>query len=237
MKRSFLVLALILGMLVIQPVVSRAQPLSPVGSWEVIISGADRGTSMMTFSNDLSVSGYGILRKQFGLFTLTGHWGFDTNGNVVVAYLQSLNGVDTAVSFTARVLHSGRFHAKGTGTGGALQFKGAIVSDFPNLSGSWTAAVKRRGKSLHETYTITASTNFPAVFDVTGDGLGDTGSFTLTGAIIAASNNKLNASIDRTFGVDTQRSALYGRFKPKKPELDLKGVDDTDAHLSIKAAQ
>jgi hypothetical protein len=191
----------------------------------------------MTFSNDLSVSGYGIVRKQFGLFTLTGHWGFDTNGNVVVAYVQSLNGADTAVSFTANVLRSGKFRAKGSSTDGALQFKGMVVSDFPDLSGSWTAAVKHRGKTLHETYAIAASTNFPAVFDVTGNGLSDTGSFTLTGSIIATSNNRLNASIDRTFGVNTQRSALYGRFKSAKPEMDLKGVDDTAGHLAITAVQ
>ena len=236
MKRSFLVWALFLGTWVVQPDVLGAQPLSPVGTWEVVISGVSRGTSMMTFSNDFSVSGYGIERKQFGLFTLTGNWGFDTNGNVVVAYLQSLNGVNTAVSFTAIVQHSGKFRAKGTGTSGGLQFRGAVAaSDFPVLSGSWTAVVKRHGKTLHEAYTITASTNFPAVFDVTGDGLSDTGSFTLSGAFIATSHNQLNVSIDRIFGVDTQRSSLYGKFKPATPEMALKGVDDTDAHLTIRA--
>jgi hypothetical protein len=237
MKRLFLISALFLGTLGIQSVVSGAQPISPVGSWEVVISGAARGISIMTFSNDTSVSGYGIVRKQFGLFTLTGNWGFDTNGNVVVACVQSLNGADTAISFTANVRHSGTFQAKGSSTAGALQFKGATVSDFPDLTGSWTAAVKNRGKILHETYTITASTNFPAVFDVTGNGLSNTGSFTLTGSIIAASNNRLNASIDRTFGVTTHRSALYGLFKPAKPEMVLKGVDDTAGHLSIIAVQ
>jgi hypothetical protein len=237
MKRLFWVSALFLGTWVVQPVVSGAQPLSPVGSWEVVISGADRGTSMMTFSNDFSVSGYGIERKQFGLFTLTGNWGFDTNGDVVVAYLQSLNGVGTAVNFTARVQHSGKFRAKGTGTSGGLQFRGAVVSDFPDLSGSWSAAVKRRGKTLLETYTITASTNFPAVFDVTGGGLSDTNAFTLLGTLIVTSHNQLNVSIDRTFGVDTQRSSLYGRYKPAKPEMALKGVDNVDAHLTIKATR
>jgi hypothetical protein len=237
MKRSFLVSALFWGMLVVQSVVARTQPISPVGSWEVTILGSERGTSMMTFSNDLSVSGYGILQRQFGLFTLTGHWGFDTNGNVVVAYVQSLNGTDTAVSFTARVRRSGRFHARGkrTGANGGLQFKGEAVSDLPDLRGSWIATIKRRSETFNETYTITASTNFPAVYNVTGDGSSDAGSFTLSGMIITTSNNKLNASIDRTFGAGTQRSSLYGRVKPKKSEMDLKGVDDTKAHLAIKA--
>jgi len=237
MKRLFLISALYLGTVGVQSVVSGAQPISPVGSWEVVISGAARGSSIMTFSNDTSVSGYGILRKQFGLFTLTGNWGFDTNGNVVVAYVQALNGVNTAISFTANLRHSGTFQAKGSSTAGALQFKGATVSDFPDLTGSWTAMVLRHGKTLHETYAVAASTNLPAVFNVTGNGLSDTGSFTLTGSIIATSNNKLNVSIDRMFGVDTQRSSLYGRFKPAKPELVLKGVDDTDAHLTIKATK
>jgi hypothetical protein len=57
------------------------------------------------------------------------------------------------------------------------------------------------------------------------------------GTLIVTSHNQLNVSIDRTFGVDTQRSSLYGRYKPAKPEMALKGVDNVDAHLTIKATR
>lgn len=238
MKRSFLIAALFLGGLVVHPAVVRGQTLSPVGTWEVILLGADKGTAMMTFSNDFTVSGYGIARKQFGLFTLTGTWAFSAPGEVVVAYVQTVNGVGSAVSFKALLLRNGRFRAKGTGPGGSnFHFKGDQPANLPDLSGSWTASGKRRGKSLNELYTVTASTNFPAVFDVTGMGLSDAGSFTLTGAIIASSRNQLNASIDRTFGVDIQRSSLFGKVKPSKPEMQLQGIDDTRAHLKLKVTQ
>ena len=238
MKRSFLVLGLFWGALVLQPAVSQGQTLSPVGTWEVTILGSDPGTSMMTFSTNLTVSGYGITRKRFGLFTLTGNWGFDSHGDVVVACVQSFNGTNTATSFAARLRRSGRFSAKGTGTSGHFRFKGETVTDFPDLGGLWTATVKRRGKTLRETYTISASTNFPAVFDVTGQGLSDTGSYTLTGEIITTSHNKLNASIDRTFsGPDNVRSSLSGEVKPRKPVMSLRGDDDTGAALVIKAIQ
>ena len=238
MKRSLLVSALFLGAWVVQPAISRGQTLSPVGTWEVTILGSDRGTSMMTFSNDLTLTGYGITQKRFGFFTLAGNWSLDSNGNVIVSYVQSINGVGSGgASFTTRLSRSGRFRAKGSdNTGKTLRFKGQQPSSFPDLSGSWTAVGKRRSRALLETYNIAASTNFPAVFDVTGNGQsGDTGSFTLSGAIITTSNNKLNASIDRTFGVDTQRSSLAGIFKPRNSDMQLKGDDDTNAHLALKA--
>ena len=237
MKRSFLVWALFLGAWVGQPAISRGAALSPVGTWEVSIVGSDRGTSIMTFSNDLTVTGCGITRDQFGFFALAGTWSLDAHGGVIVSYVLSTNSVGSGgASFTARLLHSGRFRGKGHSShGNLLLFKGEQPSSLPGLTGSWTAVVKRRTKTLHETYTITASTNFPAVFDVTGGGLSDTGSFTLSGTIIAMRNNTLNASIDRTFGVDTQHSSLAGRVNAKDFEIQLKGFDDTGAYLRIKA--
>jgi hypothetical protein len=193
----------------------------------------------MTFSNDLTVTGCGITRDQLGFFTLAGNWSLDAHGGVIVSYVMSTNGLGSGgASFTARLSHSGRFRGNGHDNDGkVLYLTGEQPASLPDLTGSWTAVVKRHTKTLHETYTITASTNFPAVFDVTGDGLSDTGSFTLSGTIIATSNNKLNASIDRTFGVDTQHSLLTGRVKSGSSDMQLKGDDDTNAHLAIKATR
>ena len=237
MKRSVLVFALFGGVLFLQPAISRGQSLTPVGTWEVTTAGTDRGTSMMTFSNDFTVSGYGITQKQFGLSTLTGNWGFNSHGDAVVAYVQALDGTNTAASFTARMLSSRRFLAKGTGTSGKFRFQGVQPTDVPDLAGSWVATVKRHGKTLHETYTISVSSNLPGVFDVAGQGLSDTGSYTLTGEIIAAPHNKLNASIDRTFGADTTRSAEWGWVTPRRPAMFFDGVDDTGALLRVRVVE
>jgi hypothetical protein len=238
MKRTFLVFALLGGILVFQPAISHGQTLTPVGTWEVTILGPDRGNAMMTFSNDFSVSGYGITRLESGLFTLTGNWGFNSHGDVVVAYLQAFGGTNRAASFTAQLTSADRFTADGKGTDGHFRLKGEAAGAFPDLSGAWTALVKRTGKTLHETYTITASTNFPSVFDVTGSGLSDTGSFTLNGEIIANSHDKLAAFIDRTFsGSNIVASSISGTVKTHKPTMSLHGSDDTGTPLTIKAVQ
>jgi hypothetical protein len=237
MKRLFLVCALILGALVVQPAFVRGQALSPVGSWQVTVMGTDKGTAMMTFSNDLTVSGYGITRRQFGLFTLAGTWNFNKKGDVVVAYVQTLDNVGTAFTFTAHLLRPGKFRAQGVNDNhGVFHFKGEQPLTFPNVSGFWTGVVHRSGKTLIEQYTITG-TNVPALFNITGQGLSDTASFTLTGAIIANSHNQINASIDRTFGTSTQSSSLSGTFRPAKSQMQLTGTDDTGADLTEKATQ
>lgn len=214
-----------------------AQGTSPVGTWEVTILGADRGTAMMTFSTNTTVAGYGITEKQFGLFTLTGNWGYDANSNVVVAFVQSLDGVDAAGSFTAKFVGAGQWRGKGrmTGVGRIFRYKAELATDYPDLSGPWLAEYKQRGRSFFETYEVSPMTNFPGVFDIHGEGIGNTGTYEVSGAIIATSRNRLNASIDRLFGATEVRSSLFGKFKEGDNQLNLKGSDDTGKRLKVEA--
>ena len=111
MKRSFLVCALLLGACVVQPAPVRGQTISPVGTWQVSVLGSEKGIIMMTFSNNYTVSGYGITRRDFGLMTLAGMWGYDSKGDVTAAYIQTTNGVGTAYAFTAHMLGTQRLFA------------------------------------------------------------------------------------------------------------------------------
>ncbi|MGD1019024.1 MAG: hypothetical protein ABSA12_06865 [Verrucomicrobiia bacterium] len=239
MKRSFLICALFLGACVSQPVLSRGQTTSPIGTWQVDILGSEKGILMMTFSNNFTVTGYGIARKQSGFITLAGTWHFDDKGDVLAGYVQTTNGVGMAAfSLTAHMLSPGRFRGKATSSSSrGYRCKGEQPLGFPPLSGSWNAVIKRKGKTLHEEFTATASSNYPAVFDITGQGLSDTTSFTLSGTIIVSAENKVNASIDRTFGTDVQQSSLSGVFKPTRSKMLLDGDDDTGAHLSETATR
>jgi hypothetical protein len=225
-----------LGVLLDQPALSRGQTISPVGTWQVSILGSEKGIVMMTFSNNSTVSGYGVTRKQFGFITLAGNWSFNSKGDVVAACIQTLNGVGSAFTLTAHMLSSGRFRGKATGSGG-YRCKGEQPQSFPDLSGSWNGAVKRNGKALNESFVATASSNYPAVFDVTGQGLSDAASFTLSGTIIVSSHDAVNASLNRTFGTDTQHSSLSGVFKSSRSKIQMSGKDDTHAHLSEIAVQ
>jgi hypothetical protein len=238
MKRSFVICALFLGACVGQPAVSRGQTISPVGTWQVSTLGSEKGILMMTFSNNFTVTGYGITRKQFGFITLAGNWSVNSKGDVVAAYIQTVNGVGTAFTLTAHILSASRFWAKATSHGGGrYQCKGEQSQNFSDLSGSWNAAVKRRGKTLNESFIVTTSSNYPAVFDVTGQGLSDTASFTVSGAIIISSQDAVSASLDRTFGTNVQHSALSGVFKSSRSKLLIKGDDDTGARLSETAVR
>jgi hypothetical protein len=234
MKRSFWVYALVLGVCVVLPALSRGQNISPVGAWQVNVLGSEKGTLIMTFTTNSTVTGYGILRKNFGFITLSGTWGFDSKGDVVAGYTQTANGVSSAFRLKARMLSSIRFRGKATGTSGDYQCKGEQLESYPDLSGTWNGPLKRKGEALYETFVSTLSSNYPAVFDITGSGLGDTGSFTLAGEIIVSSDNKVNALINRTFGTDTQHSSLSGVFKSRHSgdQLRLQGNDDTGAHIS-----
>lgn len=235
MKRSFVICALFLGACVSQPAISRGQTISPVGIWQLSSLDSEKGIAMMTFSNNFTVSGYGITRKQFGFFTLAGTWSFDSHGDVVAGYVQTINDVGTAYSLTAHMLSSSRFRGKATGSSGGYRCKGEQPQSFPDLSGSWQGTAKRKGKPLIESFTATASSNYPAVFDVTGQGLSDSASFTLSGTIIVSSHDAVSASLDRTFGTVTQQSSLSGVFKHTKSKMVLEGNDDTGAHLSETA--
>jgi hypothetical protein len=158
MKRFFLIGTIFLGGFIGQPMLARGQTISPVGTWEVDVLGAEKGVLMMTFSNNFTVSGYGITQKQFGFITLAGNWSTNSKGDVVAAYIQSVNGVGTAYTLTARTLPSGQLRGKATGHGGGYQCRGEQPRSFFDLSGSWNAAVKRKGKTLNESFTTVAST-------------------------------------------------------------------------------
>jgi hypothetical protein len=214
--------------------------ISPVGTWQVSVLGSDRGIIMMTFSNNFTVSGYGITRKDFGLFTLAGTWGFNNKGDVVVSYVETANGVGSGFTLTARMLSADRFRGKAMSPSGSYRCNGEQPESLPDLSGTWNGTVERKGKNLNETFTAaTLSSNSPAVFDISGQGLSGTGSYTLSGTIIVSSENKVNAVIDRTFGTDTRHSSLSGVFKPghSGDQIRLQGTDNTGAHISETATQ
>jgi hypothetical protein len=232
MKRSLWLGAVVLGVIVGQPVLLRGQTISPVGTWQVSVVGSEEGTLMMTFSTNSTVTGYGVTRKQFGFITLAGSWNYDSKGDVVAAYVETANDVGSAFNLTARMLSSGRFLGHARGAGGGYQCKGEQPDGLPDLSGSWNAEIKRKGKAYIEQFTATSSTNYPHVYDIAGQGLSEAGSYTLSGAIIASSRDKVSAAVARTFGADTQTSAVSGNLKHGRSAMSMSGSDDTGAHLT-----
>ncbi len=65
---------------------------SPLGTWEVTISGADKGAQFVTFNDDFSASGFGIRLKTFGLDDVSGRWGFNRKGQITGPFLEQTLG-------------------------------------------------------------------------------------------------------------------------------------------------
>ena len=213
--RRFVVCSVLLFSVIlsIHRVLAAQAASSPVGTWEMTIHRATRGIAMVTFSNDFTVTGYAIATKAFSLFTITGNWGIDDQGNVVASYVEQVDGNNVAGHFTAS-LHGQKLNAHGPTTGGgALNFSAVPATDYPDISGNWVGELKRGTHSAFESYTVTSSTNLPAVFDVTGQGTGPNGVYPITGAIMVTARNFAQGfTVGDPEGTGIVTNSFYGRF-------------------------
>jgi PKD repeat protein len=202
---------------------------SPLGDWEVTISGADKGAQFLTFEDDFRANGFGIRLKTFGLDEVSGHWGFNSKGQItgpfveqtgsttnwtgtLLAPVRSLKSVSGAVSTTAL----GKFH-----------WRGIPTTTFPNLSGMWTGLVAVvRTTPVMVSYVLNANANDSAVFDiVTSDTPG-----AVVGQLLVTSRNKVHGYL--TF--DGKPVTMAGTFSAARLSLILKGTDATAEKVSIK---
>ncbi len=55
---------------------------STVGTWATQIAGKDHGICYLTFSNDMTVAGYGISLDALGPLQLSGNWNLDGHGRL-----------------------------------------------------------------------------------------------------------------------------------------------------------
>jgi T5SS/PEP-CTERM-associated repeat protein len=210
---------------------------SPLGDWEVTISGADKGAQFLTFEDDFTASGYGIRLKTFGLDDVTGHWGFKTNNTkgqvtgpfveqtdgttnwtgVFLGPVKSLKNLSGAVPATNALDHSlGTFHWRGVPATASL-----------DLSGTWTGLVTvARTPAASVSYQFSTNANDSAVFDITTN----TPPGTVVGQLLVTSKNKVYAYV--TF--DGKQLRLSGTYSAVHHSLTLRGKDETGETVSVK---
>ena len=118
---------------------------SPVGTWEVAVSGGASGVGYLTFSSDNSFEGYGISKTSYGLVEYEGTWAI-SNNKIVGTYTEYLDGdylsegtysgtakAGTSISLTALV------------SGKSYKFKGKPTVFLTNISGSYAGSIKQLG--------------------------------------------------------------------------------------------
>jgi hypothetical protein len=204
---------------------------SPLGSWEVTVSGADKGAQFVTFKDDFTASGFGIRLKMFGLEDVSGHWGFNAKGQITGAFLEqtlgSTNWSGTLLG-TAKSLRSVSARVPTTAPS-SYHWKGIAATSFRDLSGTWTGLVTVVKTAAPVSYVLSPNTNNPAVFDI----VTSTAPGTVVGQLLVTSHNRIYGYV--TFS--GKPVTMSGSFNLRKFTMTLKGADIAGEKVGIQIAQ
>jgi hypothetical protein len=216
---------------------SAAEP-SPVGTWEITLSGAEQGLAFATFEEDNEFTGYGLTDDSLGLFTLSGTWTIDSEGRLTGTYTQLVDGGTVNGTLSATVATrtiSGSILAEN----GNFTFKAKPQGTPRNLAGDWEGVATQNRVSLPQSYTL-VPTSLPGVFDITGRGLLlESGDFAITGTALVHSSGKVQLLAISDFIEDRPeiRSSLAGTVKPGRKNNLLRGVDSTGTRLQVRLSR
>ena len=141
------------ALLLLAPAALSAAEPSPVGTWEITLSGAEQGLAFATFEEDKDLIGYGLSDEAPGLFTLTGTWDIDEKGKLTGSYLREADGEFVTGTLTAR-LTDRRIIGSIAAENGNFKFKARPQGTLPNLTGDWDGIATQNRVSLPQSYTI-----------------------------------------------------------------------------------
>jgi hypothetical protein len=231
MKLPFVASAL----LFLAPAALSAAGPSPVGTWEITLSGAEQGLAFATFEEDKDITGYGLSDEAPGIFTLTGTWDIDEKGNLTGSYLREADGESVTGTLTAR-LTGRRITGSIAAENGNFNFKARPQGTPLDLTGDWDGIATQNRVSLPQTYTI-VPTSLPGVFDITGWGLLlESGEFVISGTALIHSSGKAQILTTSDFIEDRPdiRSWLAGTVKPRRARNLLRGIDSTGTPIQVR---
>ncbi len=199
---------------------------SPLGDWEVTISGADKGVEFVTLDDDASASGYDIRLKKFGLNDVTGTWALDAKGKLSGPFIEQLGSATNwtgTLTGSAKSLKSLSVSVTTTSVG-VFHWKGVPATEFPNLSGTWSGVVTvvKAKAATPVSYAIRTNANDSAVFDVTTS----INTNTVIGQLIATSRNVVYGYV----AVGGTNITMSGKFKDQSAKalpdtMTFKGAD------------
>jgi PKD repeat protein len=205
---------------------------SPVGNWEVTISGADRGAQFLVFKDDFTASGFGIRLKQFGLETVSGHWVFNTKGQLTGPFLEETGNVTNwngTLVGPVRSLRSVNGTVVTTAAGN-FRWRGITATTFRDLSGTWTGLVMvARTPAAPVSYVFSPNANHFAVFDIAMSA--DPG--TVVGQLLVTSRNRVYGYV--TYG--GKPVTMSGLFNVRRLAMNLNGSSNAGEKVKVRIAQ
>jgi hypothetical protein len=213
--------------------VSHAAPPSPVGTWEVALAGADRGTAYVTFEEDADFTGYGLSRDSNGIFTLAGTWSVDEKGRLSASYTETIDGGTVTGTLSGKVA-ARRIDGRITATNGNFTFNAKPEGETQDLAGAWNGIATVRRQRLPELYQLTPSV-FPHVFRVEGVGYTPaTGSYAIAGTALAGSGGRIEiAVISQGEAGNPVATWLRGRANTGRDRNVLKGLRSNGEKVTV----
>jgi PKD repeat protein len=204
---------------------------SPLGSWEVTVSGVDKGAQFLTFNDDFTASGFGIRLKKFGLDDVSGDWIFNPKGQVTGPFLEQTLG---ATNWSGTLLGTVKSLKSVSGTVptaalGSFRWKGIPATTFRDLSGTWTGAVTVARATTAASYLLRPNANDSGVFDIATSAAPGA----VVGQLLITSLNKIYGYL----AIGGKQATMSGSFNLKKSTMSLKGTDNTGDKVSLQLIQ
>jgi hypothetical protein len=224
---------------------SPADKASPVGAWEVTLGGSDKGVAFLTFSRNHTYDGYGMRRDACGLFTVSGDWDLDTQGQVIGSYTEHpLDGTSCSFpsidgTFIAKVSARGKLRGSINDTTGGLRLRGGhlILTEVPAM-GAWLAEVRTRNGASTETWTLNPNADLPNAFDISGQEI--SGAYTVSGQAIIEVGGTMTAYTTRRHGRNNLVSSSFsGNYRSRRGlfSFSLRGTDESGNRLRIQGSK
>ncbi|RYD60634.1 MAG: hypothetical protein EOP83_18945 [Verrucomicrobiaceae bacterium] len=221
--------------LALAPLSASAAPAaaSPVGTWEVALSGADQGTAYVTFEDDNDFTGYGLSRGSLGLFTLSGTWTLNEAGQLVGNYTETINGDEVDGTLTAKLTPKS-ITGSIAATNGKFTFKAKREGVTQDLTGPWTGTASLAKQQFAELYQITPSA-LPHVYLIEGTGFSPfTGEYEILGTVLAGAKGKVElVAFSEAASGSPGFASLRGTVNVNRKQNVLKGTHSSGAPIKI----
>lgn len=220
---------------------------SPVGTWDVVLRGEQKGVAHLTFNSDFTIDGTEVIAVKpapkpdssnprggssgtstnsssgstnfFGTVPISGMWTYDNSGRLVGFF--SENGTETTngISFRGKV-GSQRINLVGHHSGRTLHYRGIPLVAQADISGNYYANGQKDGEPYVEIFNLTPDIEQNRYL-VTGTGP----DYDFAGVALLSGQKNLAITSIQSIGTNGVGSAVSGPFSISKGRGNLTGVD------------
>lgn len=204
--------------------------LSPIGQWEVSISGklsgtAAKGIAYVEFLPDGSLAGYALLRQSAAFSTFSGSWSLSSGSFAGVVHVDT-GGLSQSFVLAGKVARNGSMSASlRSGLSDRMTLKGKRLIPLTNRSGNYFGQFRQYGMTGSVSLTFSSEPSLPGAYQINGfiqlAGI----TYQISGAGIVDRAGNLIAYVDNLNAGGG--GMLWGKFKPTGA-LAGSGIDAGD---------